>query len=101
MFHLERQGGDSAQSRARPILYSKSPDEVEIARVLKSFLKSEDLEKERFFMNRICDRVINGRPFLNSVLAEQDSLEHAGDSKFVEFQMTEKPLSGEKALAKE
>lgn len=102
VFHVTRDSGNSAKAdKVAPILYSKNADEVRISRPLKSFLTSEDVKKERFYMNKICDRVINGKPFLNSVLAEQDELESTNQSKFIEFKMSEQVRKDGEGLAKE
>lgn len=102
VFHVKRPStSPSSAEKVWPILYSKNADEVQISRPLKSILRSEDLENERFYMNKICNRVVNGKPFLNSVLAEQDDLDSEHYSKFIEFKMTEKPLDETGAMTKE
>jgi hypothetical protein len=101
VFHVRKEDPNSFDKpKTLPILYSKNPEDIEAANPLKMLLKNEDPEKQHFYMNKICDRVINNRQYFNQELHHQEELNFE-NSNFVDFEFNEVVKASENELTKE
>jgi hypothetical protein len=101
IFHCRREEGKSEdETKILPILYSKNLNDIVVSTQLKSFLEYEEEYTEGFYFNTICDRIINKKSFLNSVLEEENDL-NSNKSKFVTFVMNEYYKDEENIIFKE
>ena len=100
VFHCRKEEGSlQNEPKILPILYSKNLNDVVVSNQVKAFLEDEDCEEE-FYLNSICDRIINKKTFLNSVLEEESELS-LNKSKFVNFTMNECYKDEENKIFKE
>jgi hypothetical protein len=102
VFHCRKEEGHSSdKTDIIPILYSKNPNDIVLSTQLKSYLENEEENNESLYFNKICDRIINKRFFLNSVLEEEDDINSNNESKFVTFVINEYYKNEEKKTFKE